>query len=61
MFREYNLETVSGIQDAAWGEPPNLTLGEPILYIRGNMNDRQGSQYNEKYLLQNITFIQDNS
>ena len=61
MFRELNLKAVSPPQGFGWGTPSLPAVeNKHFLYIWGDMNDSEGSQYLEEYHLQSVTVKQDN-
>jgi hypothetical protein len=60
MFQKYNIQSVSPPQGFGWGSVPSTSQSNDILHVWGNMNDGRGSQYSEKYILRNITVIENN-
>jgi hypothetical protein len=60
-FRKYKIKTVSPPQGFGWGTP-SLPASETkhVLHFWGDMNDSEGSQYQDKYYLQDITVVENN-
>jgi hypothetical protein len=60
-FRELKIKTVSPPQGFGWGTP-NLPAvdNKHVLHIWGDMNDSEGTQYQDKYHLQNVTVVNNN-
>lgn len=61
-FRELKIKTVSPPQGFGWGTLSKTGMeNEHTLHIWGNNNDSKGTQYQDKYALQDITVVEKNS
>ncbi|WP_281193737.1 hypothetical protein [Halorubrum sp. F4] len=60
-FRKYKSKTISPPQGFGWGTPGTPAPGtNHVLHFWGDMNDSAGTQYQDKYHLQEITVVEDN-
>lgn len=60
-FRELKIKTVSPPEGFGWGTVKQAGLGEKhVLHIWGNSNDSMGTQYQDKYHLQDVRVVEGN-